>query len=185
MSDALFRKACIVGLGLLGESLALSLRRVHPDLPLAGVDRPDASERSRTAGVVDESATRLADVLPGCDLVFLAVPVRSILELLPQVGLHADPDALITDVGSTKRAVCREAAALPRRLCFVGGHPMAGSADHGAGAPSAHLFEGATWWLCPPEGPYGRAPCRAGPTRRRTTGRWPGSVICRSSWRWR
>jgi prephenate dehydrogenase len=135
---ALPKSVTIFGTGLIGGSLALALKRATPSVRISGVDRPEILARARELGMVD------ADDPQGSQLFILAAPVGQILKLIdgiPQSG------AIVTDVGSTKVAICRKAE--ERGLNFVGGHPMAGSEKNGPEAASADLFKGTHFFLCP------------------------------------
>jgi prephenate dehydrogenase len=146
-----FRRVLVSGVGLIGGSWALGLRRSGFGGDILGFDRPEALERIRAFGVVDSvSAGAPADVRDG-DLVVLAAPVGATLDALSGWARAVPPGAVVTDVGSTKRAVCEAARGL--RAAFVGGHPMAGSERSGVEAARADLFDGAIWFLVGGEGP--------------------------------
>jgi prephenate dehydrogenase len=85
----------------------------------------------------------------GADLIVLAAPVRQNIEVLSDLATRVRGDVIVTDVGSTKRAIVDAARQLPRRLRFVGGHPLAGAATGGIQAARADLFEGRPWILTP------------------------------------
>ena len=135
----------VVGLGLMGGSLALSLRRSEPGLEVVGIDAdPETLRRAVASGAVSAASDDLA-LCSGAEIVFLAVPVTAMGALLPR--LPTSP--LISDLGSTKADVCAWAAAAG--LNFVGGHPMCGREESGFDAARADLFEGAAWVLTRPE----------------------------------
>jgi prephenate dehydrogenase len=144
-----FARLAIVGLGLIGGSIALAARRAWPALAIVGVDRPEPVERARRRGAIDESRASVAE-LADADLIVLATPVPAILEAVAELGAGS-PDALVTDVGSTKRRVL-EAAARAGLRRFVGGHPMAGAERRGVEHARADLFEGCPWVLVEPAG---------------------------------
>lgn len=144
----------LVGLGLIGGSIARALRRETADL--GGVRRPIVTAWSPSgggpaaalrAGVVDEVAHDLAGAVADADLVVLTAPPLATLELLDWLaGPHRElvgPGTTITDVASTKRAIVERARALG--LPFAGGHPMAGLETSGFGAATGELFEGRPW----------------------------------------
>ena len=134
-------RVAIVGLGLMGGSLALALRRARPGWTIVGVDRAEAARgRAVELGAVEQAA---ADLGPA-DLVVLAVPVLAVRELLPSVA-GAAADAVVTDLCSTKRQVVAWAA--EAGLDLVGGHPLCGRELTGIDAASADLYEGAPWVL--------------------------------------
>jgi prephenate dehydrogenase len=138
----------IVGLGLIGGSIALALR--PRGIRLIGADRPEVVSSELAARVVDERVDAtdpdaLAAAMRDSDLVVLSAPVSANLELLPNVLAHAHA---VTDTGSTKRAMASLAARLPRGERFVGGHPMAGRAQGGLSRAAPDLFVGRPWILC-------------------------------------
>jgi prephenate dehydrogenase len=131
------RTVTIYGTGLIGGSLALALKRSIPEIRIAGVDRPEVAERARRLKIIDVIGPQPAD------LVILATPVGDILKLVDQ---FTSKETLVTDVGSTKTAICHKAERLGVR--FVGGHPMAGLELSGPEAASADLFHNAPYFLC-------------------------------------
>jgi len=145
----------IVGLGLMGGSLALALRQDAPRSPLhasriIAVGRnAETLAAARAAGAIDAWATDLAEGVAAADVVVLATPVRAILRLLPEVGRHARPGALVLDLGSSKAQICAAMAELPAGLQPVGGHPMCGKEVAGFAAAEATLFRDRPFVLCP------------------------------------
>ena len=152
-SRAPFQRIAIVGMGLIGGSIGLAVRRARSGTRVVGIDRPDVLRRARARGALDESATRLERGLAGADLVVLALPVDAILAVLPRVARLLPPGAILTDVGSTKEAIDRLALRMGLRGRFVGGHPMAGSERSGIAHADGRLFVGAAWVLCPAHRP--------------------------------
>jgi prephenate dehydrogenase len=149
----------IVGLGLIGGSLAQAFRRVFPDAWIAGVDRkPGVLERARADGTLDAACLFGTDeedtfaVFAPCDFVFVCTPVDVTARHAARVARHCR--GVISDVGSCKTAVMRDVAALPdgKAMRFIGGHPMAGSERIGYAFARANLFENAIYVLCLPEG---------------------------------
>lgn len=143
-----FATVGIVGLGLLGGSIALAVRQAWPTVRLVGVDRAEVVRAALDAGAVDVASESLT-VLSDADLVVLAAPVRQNLVLLPQVRTHVRPTAVITDVGSTKRDIVAVAATLPPVPVFVAGHPIAGAAVGGFENARADLFRHRPWLFTP------------------------------------
>lgn len=145
----------IVGLGLMGGSLALALRAqpAPAALPVArivGVSRSQATlDAALAAGAIDAGTTDLAGGLEGADLIVLATPVRTILRLLPEVGRHARPGAVVIDLGSSKAQICAALADLPADLEPMGGHPLCGKETAGFAAAEAGLFRSRPFVLCP------------------------------------
>ncbi len=141
-------RVAVVGLGLVGGSLARALRRAG--YHVIGVDRPAVLARARRSRALSSSAT-LAEAARGADIVVLAAPPDANLRLLRALAAVAPPDALITDVGSVKGPIVAEARRL-RLSGFVGGHPMAGGEKAGFTASRPDLFVGCRWILTPPAG---------------------------------
>ncbi len=147
-ADAPFHSLGIVGVGLIGGSLALSARRAWPRLRIAGLDHGPALESARLLVAFDVLGDSV-DVLRGADLVVLAAPVRQNAAVLRELAVTLDADVLVTDVGSTKRAIVAAAGGLASRLSFIGGHPLAGAAQGGLALARGDLFEGRRWVLTP------------------------------------
>jgi prephenate dehydrogenase len=145
-----FRRVLISGVGLIGGSWALGLRRAGFRGVVLGFDKPEALDRVEALGIVDEVRAGLPDDVRDGDLVVLATPVGATVELLSGWARAIPAGAVVTDTGSTKRAVCDAARGLAS--AFVGGHPMAGSERSGVDAARADLFDGATWFLVAGEG---------------------------------
>src|SRR5579864_6748569 len=135
----------VVGTGLLGASVALAAKR-------AGVARvtgwdadPSTLREAVGAKALDAQAGSLAEAVAGVELVVVAVPVGALVATAREVLAAASPDATVTDVGSTKRALAQSLD--DARL--VPGHPLAGGATGGPARAAADLFDGATWFLTP------------------------------------
>lgn len=106
-----------------------------------GFDEPDVAKRALAKGAVDEVAGDLASAVRQADLVYIALPIAGILECLPVIALHAGPEALVTDAGSTKALICREGERLFKREArFLGGHPIAGRELSGIEQADENLF---------------------------------------------
>jgi prephenate dehydrogenase len=144
----LFERIGIVGLGLMGGSLALACRATWPKALVIGVDANDVLEQAMVRHAIDVAADDLG-MLAEADLVVLAAPVRVNLGLLAQLEEHVSGHAIVTDLGSTKRVMMDAARALPDRLAFVGGHPFAGAARSGIASASPELFKRRPWFLTP------------------------------------
>lgn len=146
------KRVAVIGVGLIGGSFALALRRAGGVASVVGVDRDvQALERAVALGVIDQAAESVSDATQGSELVVVAVPVRAIGPVLHDVGLALDPGAVVTDVGSTKGEVTRVAREELRALFprFVPGHPIAGRESSGVDAATADLFRGARVVLTP------------------------------------
>src|SRR5437870_2266423 len=132
------QRVTIFGTGLIGGSFALALKRAFPRVRIAGVDKPDVLDQALRLKIIDVAGAQPAD------LVILATPVGDILKLVDQ---FASEQTLVTDVGSTKAAICHKAERLG--VPFIGGHPMAGVEHSGPEAASADIFHNAPYFLCP------------------------------------
>jgi prephenate dehydrogenase len=143
-----FSSVAIVGLGLIGGSIALGLRQAWPSMPVVGVDRPDVIAEACRREAITADRPRLED-LGDVGLIVLAAPVPGILRLIADAA-RAGLDALVTDVGSTKRHIV--AAADAAALRFIGGHPIAGAARAGLGHARADLFTRREWMIVPAAG---------------------------------
>lgn len=146
----LSRRVAVVGLGLMGGSLAAALTRRGACAEVVGVARrPETCQKARAQGFVHRATTDLQDGVTGADLVVLATPVRTILWLLPRLGALLAPGTAILDVGSTKAAICQAMEALPAGLQPIGGHPMCGRETRGLDAATPDLYEDAPFVLTP------------------------------------
>ena len=137
-------KLALIGTGLIGASVGLAARRADVD-SIRGWDAdPGALAAAADRGAV-EAADSLEEAVAGAELVLVATPISTLGAQVDAV-LAASPDATVTDVGSTKGALC---GAVGDRSRFIGGHPICGSEARGPEHASAELFEGATWFLTP------------------------------------
>jgi prephenate dehydrogenase len=147
----IFERIAIVGFGLIGGSIALAVRERWAAAMLIAVDRKDVLEQAMRAHAADVGGDDLV-MAAEADLVILAAPVGQNIAVVRELGDHVRGDAIVTDVGSTKRAIVDAAQALPPRLTFIGGHPLAGAAVGGLAAARADLFERRPWILTPAVG---------------------------------
>jgi len=145
------QQVAILGLGLIGASFGLALKRDPAPPRVVGFDIQTESLRNAArTGAIDRSCGTLPEVCRGSDAVILAAPVRAILELIPEIGPHLEPGCLVTDMGGTKGEIVRVAeSALPSSVGFVGGHPLTGRLTVGVGEASASLYPGARYCLTP------------------------------------
>jgi prephenate dehydrogenase len=150
----LIRRLAVVGVGLLGGSVAKAARAHALAAEIVGVGRHAGRlEAARRDGALDHVTTDLAAGVRDADVVVLAPPVGVIVTLLGEVARASGPETIVTDVGSTKAAIVRAAEGLGRRrpLRFVGSHPMAGSDRSGYRHARADLFRDATVVVTPTE----------------------------------
>src|ERR1700741_3678092 len=125
-----FDKIGIVGLGLIGGSIALAARQVWPNSLVIAVDNKGVLETAMRLHAIDVAADDLI-VLAEADLVVLAAPVKQNEGLLAELDEYVRTPAVVTDVGSTKRGIVAASRDLPERFTFIGGHPLAGAARGG------------------------------------------------------
>jgi len=140
------RGAAIIGTGLIGGSFGLALRRAGFQGSIVGVSSERSIAEARERGAIDRGVT-LEQACAESDLIFLSQPISGILETLPKLNPLVKSGALVTDAGSTKRAIVEEARRSLTRCAFLGGHPMAGKESRGAAAADADLFRDRPWVL--------------------------------------
>ena len=146
MPDSLPNSAAVVGLGLIGGSLARDL--CARGVRVYGYDRDAETMRAASERGVLALESLSAPELATAELVVLAVPVTAAAELLVELGGRVGPECVVTDLGSTKRSIVRAADAAGVGERFVGSHPLAGDHRSGWGAAREGLFSGATVYLC-------------------------------------
>jgi prephenate dehydrogenase len=138
----------IVGLGLIGGSLALALR--GRCAALYGIDpNPAVLDLAEGRALCDSLSPSAADLLPSADVIILAAPVRTILKIVRDLPDLHPGRALILDVGSTKSAIFQALACLPERFDALGGHPMGGKEKGGLSSADAAIFGGVTFAFTP------------------------------------
>lgn len=145
----------VIGLGLIGGSLALCVKGQHRDCKVIGFDiHEEQGKLAKMLGVVDEVSDNIEESAKDADLILIATPVQEterILSLLANIPLK--DNVIISDTGSTKAAIVRKAQKLIEQgITFIGGHPMAGSHKSGVSAARDLLFENAFYLLTPPSG---------------------------------
>jgi prephenate dehydrogenase len=141
-----FARIGIVGVGLIGGSFRLALRKAGFNGRIVGVSSPETIRAALALGVIDE-ALPLGEAAAVCDLLYLAQPIERILLTLDQIDRYVRPGTVITDAGSTKRAIVERAAKGIQRGVFIGGHPMAGKESRGVEQADADLFRGRPYVL--------------------------------------
>ncbi|MGA2736792.1 MAG: prephenate dehydrogenase [Bryobacteraceae bacterium] len=138
----------IVGVGLIGGSFGLALKKSGFHGAILGVSSEAAVRAGLERGAIDRGAT-LEQAARSADLLYLAQPIGRILDTLHHLDPLVRPEALVTDAGSTKHAIVTAARKLIRRCQFLGGHPLAGKEKRGAAEGDADLFRGRTYVLTP------------------------------------
>ena len=146
----MFRQITIIGVGLIGGSFALALKKHGYKGAIVGCDREPVLQTALAKGVVDRAVLSPEEAISGSDLVLLAAPVGAIVDLIERLGPLLPPDALLSDTGSTKAEIMSRARAVFGQQAgqrFLGGHPMAGKENSGVEFADPTLFENAVWFL--------------------------------------
>ena len=143
----------IAGLGLIGASMALGIKRDHPDYEILGYNRSQASrDIALERGMIDRATDDFASFAPLADVIILTLPIKQTIAFLQELAtLELKEDVIISDAGSTKSAivVTAEKFFADKSVRFVGAHPMAGSHKTGAASADVNLFENAYYILTP------------------------------------
>ena len=140
-------KVYVIGLGLIGGSLALDIKREFPQAELFGIDANEQHvEEAITLGIISKAATM--EDLAHADWVIVAVPVNYIAQLLPQILDNIGDQTIVFDAGSTKAAICKAVENHPKRRNFIAMHPIAGTEFSGPSAAITGLFNGKTNIIC-------------------------------------
>jgi prephenate dehydrogenase len=138
----------IIGVGLIGASFGLALRKAGFEGEILGVSSPRSIEAGLKAGAISRGVS-LAGAAESADLIYLSQPIEGILDTLKELGPLVRPDCLVTDAGSTKALIVSTAEEHIRAGNFLGGHPMAGKERRGAEAADCNLFRGRPYVLTP------------------------------------
>ncbi|GMQ80892.1 MAG: prephenate dehydrogenase [Rhodothermia bacterium] len=147
----MINRICIVGVGLMGGSFGLSVRRTRPDLIVIGVDSEDVLQKALERGAITEAAKSLSEAVASADLIMLCTPVLESISLMDEIGRSARKNTIVSDVCSVKMPLQTAAEnSLGAKVAFIGGHPMTGSESSGINHADEFLYENATYVLCPP-----------------------------------
>ncbi len=145
-------KIGFVGLGLIGGSIAKTIRRIHPGISLVAYDTDETSlALAREEGVIDAACGSLDEHFRSCRYIFLCAPVQKNTDFLQTLSDFAGKSCTITDVGSVKSSIHENIAHTPLAPYFIGGHPMAGSEMSGYEHSTSYLLENAYYILTPSE----------------------------------
>jgi prephenate dehydrogenase len=137
----------VIGVGLIGGSIALDAKDLNPDAKIFGIDNNETHlNDAKLLGVIDEAAT--FDDLVNADIVIVSVPVDIAITILPKVLDLVSDSAIVFDVGSTKIQICEAVANHPKRRNFIATHPIAGTEFSGPSAALKGLFQGKTNIIC-------------------------------------
>jgi prephenate dehydrogenase len=147
----LINRVSILGTGLIGGSFALALRKYTEGIHITAWDRRDTVARAKDLGAADEIFSgELKPAIENADLIYVALPISTTLDILPEIARHSPQHALVTDACSTKVRIVRAAEELfsgSGEKLFLGGHPMAGKELSGIANADANLFRGTTYAL--------------------------------------
>lgn len=136
-----------IGVGLIGGSLAIDIKKNNPDVVIHGISRKDATlDKALELGLIDKKAT--LDDLGNADLVIISIPVDATVKLLPTILDKISETGLVVDAGSTKEAICKVVENHPKRRNFLAMHPIAGTEHSGPTAAIEGLFVGKTNIVC-------------------------------------
>ncbi len=146
-------KIGIIGLGLIGGSIAKAARKVYPDCRIVALNRSqDSLDAAKKEGTVNEGVHKVTDAFKGCDFIFLCAPVNTNISFLEKLKPFLGEDTILTDVGSVKTEIHENVSKLLPGANFIGGHPMAGKEKVRFDNSSEKLLEGAYYYLTPSEG---------------------------------
>jgi cyclohexadieny/prephenate dehydrogenase len=158
MTKPLFARVAILGVGLLGSSVAHAIRRKNLAGHIVGHDRKAVLAIARRVDFADSLSDSAAKAVKDADLVVLATPVGAFGALARAIGPHLKPGAIVTDVGSVKGAVLADVGPhIPKSVHFIPAHPVAGTERSGPEAGFAELFDGRWCILTPPKNADKRA----------------------------
>lgn len=145
------KKITIIGLGVIGGSLGLALKKKFPQICVTGVDLTDKIiGEALIMGAIDQGTTDVTIGVQGADLIFLAAPMPALEGICHRIASYLKDGAIVTDTGSTKVNIVRlMAEVMPSTVSFLGGHPMAGSEKTGLPGATGLLFENAAYLLTP------------------------------------
>jgi prephenate dehydrogenase len=145
-----FKKITIIGVGLIGGSLGLALKKKNPKYKITGIDKLEIIEKAIARGAIDEGTINLENGIKEADIIIIATPVKTILDLLPRINPFIKKGCIVTDTGSTKGQIVETAdKILSKDVYFIGGHPIAGSEKYGIDSADPHLFQDKTYILTP------------------------------------
>src|SRR5919109_1103572 len=153
-------RVAVLGVGLIGGSIGLAARRSLGAEVIGFDPEPANAERGLELGALDRIAASVAEAARGAEIVYCAAPVGSLPALVCQALEASDAEAVVTDVGSTKRELVAGIGAAEAAERFIGGHPLAGAESAGVANARADLFEGARWYLTPTQCSCSRPPRR-------------------------
>lgn len=147
-----FKKIAVVGVGLIGSSLAAALKKYDPEIEITAVDKSAESiEKAENLKIIDQGYTEISNNLADAEVIFIAVPVALIPKVVEEIKRGSSKKQIIVDAGSTKKEIMIQAEKILKdsNKLFIGGHPMAGSHNSGIDWYDPELFKGAPFILTP------------------------------------
>ena len=145
-------KISVIGLGLIGGSYALSLKKRFEDLTIYGWDENDQYlKKAVELGLIDSPCSSASEVMDLGDWIFLAIPVNAIEDMLPDLLDGLQKDKILVDFGSTKNSICDAVKNHPKRSQFIAAHPISGTEYNGPEAAFDSLYEDKVMIVCEPE----------------------------------
>jgi len=143
------KRACIIGLGLIGGSLGLALKK-YTSLHVVGNSRRlETGEKALHRGAIDEYRQNVSEAVGDADIVFICTPIAQVANVMKDVGKYVLPNCIVTDTASVKEPIMRLAERYLPKIQFIGGHPMAGKEYGGIENAEADLFKNHPWCLVP------------------------------------
>ncbi|MBI4130412.1 prephenate dehydrogenase/arogenate dehydrogenase family protein [Candidatus Roizmanbacteria bacterium] len=141
------QRVTIIGLGLMGGSIGLWLKKKRPSIPIVGYSRKkDTRDDAVGLKAIDNAANSIEEAVRYADLIIIATPIDQIVQTVKKIIPFTQPDSVITDIGSVKGSIVDALRDIPN---FIGGHPMTGKETRGLPNASADIFEHCTWVLTP------------------------------------
>jgi prephenate dehydrogenase len=143
-------KVGIIGLGLMGGSLAKALKIRYNNPYIVATNRSeDTLKKAYQDKMIDEYSTEVSGIFTGCDIIFICTPVGKIVEYVNKLLPYIDNKCILTDVGSTKGTIIEDIEKLGDKICFIGGHPMTGSEQTRYTSAKESLYENTYYILAP------------------------------------
>ena len=137
----------MIGVGLIGGSFAIDIKKNNPEVVIHGISRKDETlNKALELGLIDKKAT--LDDIENADLVIVSIPVDATVKLLPTILDKVSDTGLVLDAGSTKEAICKAVERHPKRRNFLACHPIAGTEKSGPTAAISGLYHGKTNIIC-------------------------------------
>ncbi|HAR64439.1 MAG: prephenate dehydrogenase [Candidatus Margulisiibacteriota bacterium] len=140
----------VIGLGLIGGSLAWKIKDKKLARVVGYARREETIKEALDKGIIDEGTTDLINSIKNSNLIMVCTSIDSVTDIVKEISVYLRSDAIVVDVGSTKKKIVYELSnSLPEGVTFIGGHPMAGSEKSGIDAADKNLFDGAKFILTP------------------------------------